>query len=104
MKKAAVPVSLYFDAILGLVETGLTIRQACESDPKFPMYASVYDFTNRTPDRKARLQKSYRIRDILLASQGKKAPLRHYRAFFCDRLAGADSGRANAALPKCPSA
>jgi hypothetical protein len=57
------PAGKYFERIIALIESGMSIAEACTTDPLFPHPDTFYQVTIRKPDRAARLAEAMRKRD-----------------------------------------
>jgi hypothetical protein len=55
-RKANGSSALHFDAIVALVESGMSIRAVCASNPEFPKLDTFEKFVSRHPERQARLR------------------------------------------------
>jgi hypothetical protein len=60
------------DEILALIETGMTVLDACASKPAFPSKSSFVNYCRGTPEGCARLQEAYRVRDQTAVTRGKR--------------------------------
>ncbi|MBR0945961.1 hypothetical protein [Bradyrhizobium liaoningense] len=55
--------SVHFEAIVALVESGLSVPAACASNPAFPRAPTFITFCHRTAERRARLAAAVAVRE-----------------------------------------
>jgi hypothetical protein len=70
VRKANGSSALHFDAIVALIESGMSIRAACDSNPDFPKQSAIEKFVARHPERQARLRAAIEKRESGDAATG----------------------------------
>ncbi|MCO5129238.1 MAG: hypothetical protein M9932_01565 [Xanthobacteraceae bacterium] len=100
-KRPPSPSRIHFDGIVALMATGMTMRAACASDPRFPTDLKFASFCAHSPEHRERL------REAKAASGVRNGPAivkRHLDLIKRLRGEGATWKAIAAALPEKPSA
>lgn len=99
-KRPPSPSRIHFDAILALMATGMTMRAACASDPRFPTDLQFAAWVAGSPEHRARLRE---VKARVGFNSGPAIVRRHLDLIKRLRGEGATWKAIAAALPEKPS-
>jgi len=101
MTRPPSPSRVHFDAIIALIESGMTVRAACASDPRFPTDLQFSSYCAHSPEHKKRLNEAKAASGV---RNGASIVKRHLDLIKRLRSEGKGWAAIAAALPERPSA